>query len=346
MNMYKLYCFKNRIQNFLEYLIPKPNVSTLNYNPAFDGIRAVAVLLVILNHYFPGKFKFGYLGVDIFFTLSGFLIASIIFQKLENNTFTFKNFYRNRIRRLFPALTFLLLFSLVFGYLYIPSIYYKSIGLHIFTTGFYIQNFELASEIGYFDIERIYKPFLHTWSLAVEEQFYLFFPLLLFFIYKIRKNLLFVFIIFIVLFSFIFSLMYFKHNPSKAYYISIGRFWEFGLGILIAYFIFKIDKIKQIKFFLNLKVTETTLLILSFFVAFNFLREYNPVYLFIYLDIANFYSLFTKRKKYIFYISYTLFRENIIFSLFVALAFIFFFGFSTNYILFRRKFWNQLCKIL
>jgi len=273
----------NKIKKILEKLIPQPNISTLNYNPALDGIRGVAVLFVILGHYFPGRIKPGYLGVDIFFILSGFLISSIIFQNLENNKFSFKIFFRNRARRLFPALIFLLIFCLIFGYLYVPATYYKIIGIHTFTTGFYIQNLKLASEIGYFDINRIYKPLLHTWSLAVEEQFYLFFPLLLFFIYKIKKKFLFVFIVFIVLFSFIFSFFYFKHDPSKAYYIPVGRFWEFGLGILIAYFVFKISKLKQIKSVLNLKAVEITLLILSFFVAFNFLREYNPIYLFIYL---------------------------------------------------------------
>ncbi|SMP14278.1 Peptidoglycan/LPS O-acetylase OafA/YrhL, contains acyltransferase and SGNH-hydrolase domains [Desulfurobacterium pacificum] len=279
-----------KIFNVVEKLIPPPP-SSLHYNPALDGIRAIAVLLVILGHYFPGKVSFGYVGVDVFFLLSGYLITTIILRNILSEKFSFKKFYRNRIRRLFPAMIILLVFCLILGYLFVPSVFYKQIGEHVFFTGIYLQNFKLASEVGYFDLSRVYKPLLHTWSLAVEEQFYLLFPLLLFFLCKRCSGRFSVVLRWLAILGVVSLLMsaYWQHSfPQTAYYMPFGRFWEFLMGALLALFlIYKKEKkiVLSGLFSRNVILWESILLIFTFAFACFFLREYNPIYLSIYLSI-------------------------------------------------------------
>ncbi len=152
---------------------------SLEYNPALDGIRGIAVALVVLFHYLPNLFPFGYVGVDLFFVLSGYLITQVILKKLEQGRFSFAEFYRNRARRLFPALSILLLATLGIGYLFLFPQEYAQLGLHTNSSAWYYQNFRLMHEIGYWDAAALTKPLLHLWSLAIEEQFYLVWPTLL-----------------------------------------------------------------------------------------------------------------------------------------------------------------------
>jgi peptidoglycan/LPS O-acetylase OafA/YrhL len=274
-----------KILSFIDEKLIPPPFSGIGYNPALDGIRGIAVLLVAAGHYFPNAFPFGYVGVDIFFLLSGFLITYLIASRVRNKNFSLKEFYRNRARRLFPALIFLLTFCLIFGYFLLPNYYYKSLGLHVFTTSLYIQNFALAKEIGYFDVNAIYKPLLHLWSLSVEEQFYLLFPVFLLFVLKCsRYNWQRSSILLGITAFFLLAITFFcwKLHPEKTYFMPYSRFWELLLGGLLALLIINVrfyqivvSKVKTSQFFL---------FVLSFFVAMKFLNVYDPIYLSIYLS--------------------------------------------------------------
>ncbi|RUM58832.1 MAG: hypothetical protein DSY60_00935 [Persephonella sp.] len=160
---------------------------SLIYNPYLDGLRGFSILLVVLFHFFPEIFSFGFIGVDIFFLLSGYLITNIILSKLENKKFSIKEFYRNRIRRLLPALIVLLIFLIIFGFFFFFPSEYKNLGKHIKASSLYYENFILIKEVGYWDINAIKKPLLYLWSLSIEEQFYIFWPLYLIVLSKIRR---------------------------------------------------------------------------------------------------------------------------------------------------------------
>ncbi len=207
--------------------IPIVNHS-LKYNPSLDGIRGVAILGVLLFHIWPKYFHYGYLGVDLFFVLSGYLITNIIYTKLNKNSFSFKKFYRNRIRRIFPAVIIVLFFTLIIGYLFLFSSELKDLGHHIKSSAFFYQNFRLINEVGYWDKAAQLKPLLHFWSLSVEEQFYIFWPLIIYLIYKLRLNLVYSLL---VLFIGSFLLRFFLDIDT--FYHSLARFWELILGGLL-----------------------------------------------------------------------------------------------------------------
>jgi len=201
---------------------------SLKYNPSLDGLRGIAILSVLLFHIYPQYFHYGYLGVDLFFVLSGYLITNIIYTKLENNTFSFKEFYRNRIRRIFPAVIIVLLFTLVVGWLFLFPSELENLGKHIKSSAFFYQNFRLIDEVGYWDKEAQLKPLLHFWSLSVEEQFYIFWPLVIFAIYKFRLNLLYSLLGLLVL-----SISIKYIIEIDIFYHSLARFWELILGSLL-----------------------------------------------------------------------------------------------------------------
>lgn len=150
------------------------------YRPDIDGLRAIAVSAVIAFHVFPNVFRGGFVGVDIFFVISGFLISSIIFNGLEKRSFSFVEFYSRRIRRIFPALLVVLMACLAFGWIALLAGEYKQLGKHTMAGAAFFSNVIFWQESGYFDIAGELKPLLHLWSLGVEEQFYIVWPLLLF----------------------------------------------------------------------------------------------------------------------------------------------------------------------
>ena len=154
------------------------------YRADIDGLRAIAVLLVVFFH--AGLGKGGFIGVDIFFVISGFLISTIIFDNLDSGRFSFWQFYERRIRRIFPALLIVLVFTLVFGWFTLFADEYKHLGNHIFRSSYFFSNFTLLNESGYFDNDSETKPLLHLWPLAIEEQFYIIWPLLLLGISKLK----------------------------------------------------------------------------------------------------------------------------------------------------------------
>jgi len=150
------------------------------YRPDIDGLRAVAVVAVLGFHAFPDAFPGGFTGVDIFFVISGFLISGIILGELKAGTFTFGQFYARRVRRIFPALALVLGATLFLGWLCLSPYEYEQLGGHVAAGAGFVSNLLLFHESGYFDTDSALKPLLHLWSLGVEEQYYLLWPLLLF----------------------------------------------------------------------------------------------------------------------------------------------------------------------
>ena len=200
------------------------------------GLRALAVIPVLIFHAFPDVLPGGFYGVDIFFVISGYLISGIIFRGLCNGSFSFKDFYIKRIKRIIPNLVTVLAFVAVVGWLIATTEEYKKIGANISHSALFYQNFGLMRGEGYFDVLAQNNPLLHIWSLAIEEQFYLFFPLLCFAIWKIGKysvRALGVFVILITVASLIccFSI----ENNDVRFYFPLSRFWELGIGICVAY---------------------------------------------------------------------------------------------------------------
>jgi len=212
----------------------KINQFNSNYRLDIDGLRALAVLSVVLFHAFPEWIHGGFIGVDIFFVISGYLISSIIYKGLNDGSFSFADFYVRRIKRIFPALILVLISCLIFGWFSLLSDEYKQLGKHAFGASIFINNFMFWAESGYFDNNASAKPLLHLWSLSIEEQFYLLWPLLLFGIYKLKaylgKALLSLTIGFTLLHFYIF-------HPDRvaAFYAPYARFFELLIGAYIAY---------------------------------------------------------------------------------------------------------------
>ena len=158
----------------------------LAYRADIDGLRAIAIIFVVLFHNFPDFASGGFIGVDIFFVISGYLITTIITEELRENRFSFLTFYERRIKRLFPALIITLLLCFLFGILLLNETEYRALGLSISAGALFWENFLLISQIGYFDWASYFKPLLHLWSLSIEEQFYILIPLILFFCHKFK----------------------------------------------------------------------------------------------------------------------------------------------------------------
>ena len=169
---------------------PYPGMLHLAYRPDVDGLRALAVLAVLAFHAFPERFESGFIGVDIFFVISGYLISAIIFQDIDQGRLSIRRFYSRRIRRIFPALLLVLLFVLTIGYPLLLPEDYRALGKHVLGGATFISNIILWMEAGYFDAASLYKPLVHLWSLGIEEQFYIFFPMLIFCCSKIKFDAL------------------------------------------------------------------------------------------------------------------------------------------------------------
>lgn len=206
----------------------------LLYRPDVDGLRAIAILSVIGFHAFPGYMEGGFVGVDIFFVISGFLISGLIFKELEQGNFRFANFYARRIKRIFPALILVLSTCLVLGWFVLLSDEYKQLGKHIVAGTAFISNFALRDESGYFDTAAELKPLLHLWSLGIEEQFYIVWPPLLLFAYR-RGLKLILLIILIAVASFALNIGIIEMDPIAAFYLPETRFWELMTGGILAY---------------------------------------------------------------------------------------------------------------
>lgn len=204
------------------------------YRADIDGLRAVAVLSVVAFHAFPFQLEGGFVGVDVFFVISGFLISTIIFEGLDTRTFSFRNFYARRIKRIFPALIVVLSACYLFGWFNLLADEYSQLGKHIAAGAGFFPNFIFWREAGYFDNIGITKPLLHLWSLGIEEQFYIVWPLLLYLSWKKKLNLLLVSVV-VAAVSFALNVVSVSVDTTAAFYSPVTRFWELLAGTLLAY---------------------------------------------------------------------------------------------------------------
>lgn len=204
-----------------------------HYRADIDGLRAIAVCLVIGFHSFPSKIPGGFIGVDIFFVISGYLVTKILIQAKSENRFDITDFFMRRIRRIFPALITVLIFLYSVGYFYFTSTEFKQLGEHIAGSTAFLSNFLLSAETGYFDTAVERKPLLHLWSLGVEEQFYIFLPLLLWICFRFHSRIL-IWLLSALLISFFVNLYTVTYSPSSAFFLPQSRFWELLIGSTLA----------------------------------------------------------------------------------------------------------------
>lgn len=221
------------------------------YRSEIDGLRAFAVLSVVAFHAFPSWLKGGFIGVDVFFVISGFLITTHIFENLDKGQFSFADFFGRRIRRIFPALILVMASSLVFGWLGLLADEFAQLGKHVASGAAFITNFILVDESGYFDNAAETKPMLHLWSLAVEEQFYIVWPLVLFLAWKRKFNLLIITILVAVV-SFYLNLHFVKTHAAETFFWPVGRFWELLSGSVLAWLLlYKGEWLEKLKLWID-----------------------------------------------------------------------------------------------
>ena len=220
-------------------------MTNLPYRPDIDGLRALAVLLVVGFHAFPSLLPGGFIGVDLFFVISGYLISSILYQGLSSQNFSFLTFYGRRIRRIFPALIVVLATCYAFGWFALFADEYALLGKHMASGAGFVANYLLWFEAGYFDSAADTKPLLHLWSLGIEEQFYLVWPFVLWVIYycgqKYPKAQSFtnplLLTIGIAILSFVLNIrgINVRHDLVATFYSAQTRFWELLFGAILAY---------------------------------------------------------------------------------------------------------------
>ena len=240
----------------------------IKYRPDIDGLRAISIISVLIYHgnfeFFGNKvFKGGFLGVDIFFVISGYLISSIIFQEYHlYNKFNFKNFYNRRIRRIIPVLLFITLLTIPFSYYYLLPNNLIEFSNSIFFSTFFISNiYFIYDSLQYGGDQSILKPFLHTWSLSVEEQFYLIFPLMMIFILRFFNKFLLIILFAILILSLSFAEWGSVNNQLNNFYLLTSRIWEIFFGVIISLLHHKNFMIIKNKYFINL-LTIVSLLII------------------------------------------------------------------------------------
>lgn len=204
------------------------------YRADIDGLRGLAVLAVVLYHAFPNVLPGGFVGVDIFFVISGYLISKIIWDDLATQHFSLKLFYMRRVRRIFPALTVVLLACLAFGWVILTPVEYAQLAKHIVGGAAFVANLVNWSEAGYFDVAADTKPLLHLWSLGVEEQFYLAFPLLLIYLWKKHSAHTMQMLWGLVVASLCASVVFAHYDSVADFYSPFTRLWELMLGALLA----------------------------------------------------------------------------------------------------------------
>jgi peptidoglycan/LPS O-acetylase OafA/YrhL len=213
---------------------PDTPATQLTYRKDIDGLRAVSIASVVLFHVLPHLLPGGFVGVDIFFVISGFLISGIIFRSLQNNSFSYLEFYGRRIKRIFPALAIVLLACLLCGWLFLLPYEWRALGRRTFGGAAFASNILSMFEWGYFEVPSTTNPLLHLWSLGIEEQFYLTWPLLLWFAWKRKATM--PGLLLAVLGSSLGANLYFISRAStQVFFLPFTRFWELAMGALWAY---------------------------------------------------------------------------------------------------------------
>ena len=211
----------------------------MEYRREIDGLRALAVLPVILFHAGFKTFSGGFIGVDVFFVISGYLITTIILAELEQGKFSIVNFYERRARRILPALFLVMLVCIPFAWIWLLPSDMKGFSQSLIAVAVFASNILFWSESGYFDTATELKPLLHTWSLAVEEQYYVLFPLFLMLLWKLGKRC--ILVILGVVFAGSFAVAEWKSyaEPAAAFYLLPARAWELLIGAFAAFYLSK-----------------------------------------------------------------------------------------------------------
>jgi len=209
------------------------NQADRSYRPDIDGLRALAVAVVLIFHAFPARLPGGFVGVDVFFVISGYLISGIILHARTAGRFTYAGFYARRIRRIFPALAVMLAAVLVSGWFLLYADDYARVGYHAAAGAAFFSNIAFWREASYFDVAAELKPLLHLWSLGVEEQFYLVWPVIVIVASRWRRGPL-IATLAIGTLSFLLSIWTVRIDRTPAFYAPWNRFWELLAGATIA----------------------------------------------------------------------------------------------------------------
>jgi peptidoglycan/LPS O-acetylase OafA/YrhL len=219
----------------------------LKYRAEIDGLRALAVLPVMFFHAGFEVFSGGFVGVDVFFVISGYLITALIISELEIGQFSILKFYERRARRILPALFLVMFLCIPFSYALLSPSDFRDFGQSLVAVSIFSSNLLFWLESDYFDIATEFKPLLHTWSLAVEEQFYLIFPLLLLALWRLNnKILMLVLLSLIFCISIIYSHWGAYNVPSFNFYSITSRAWELLIGVFLALFLWNYSSPKSI----------------------------------------------------------------------------------------------------
>ena len=270
-----------------------------NYRPEIDGLRALAVIPVIFFHAGFSLFKGGYIGVDIFFVISGYLITNLIIIEINNKSFSITNFYERRARRILPALIFVILISSILSFVFLTKSelgsYFRSVNASLL----FYSNFYFWKNQPYFIADSVHEPLLHTWSLSIEEQFYIFFPLILIYINKFFKK----YIIYFFVIVFILSLLFSQYAALKTsgilnFYFTVSRAWELILGSICAYIIIY-KNISLNKFWTNCLSILGVVFILFSILFFDSETAHPSFYTLLPTTGTALIILFTKDKSYL-----------------------------------------------
>lgn len=211
----------------------------MKYRPEIDGLRTIAVVPVIFFHAGFGLFSGGFVGVDIFFAISGYLITMVLIEDLENGRFSIMNFYERRARRILPALFLVMACSIPFAWMWMLPEQMTDFAHSLIAVSLFVSNILFWQESGYFAPAAEQKPLLHTWSLAVEEQYYLFFPVFLFLVWRFGKDRVFWMIVILATFSLLLTELGWRRAPSANFYLAPTRAWEIFAGSIAAFIVRK-----------------------------------------------------------------------------------------------------------
>jgi peptidoglycan/LPS O-acetylase OafA/YrhL len=207
----------------------------ITYRREIDGLRAFAVVPVILFHADFSSLSGGFVGVDVFFVISGYLITSIIISEMENEKFRISDFWERRARRILPALLLVLASSVPASFFLLAPFELRAFFKSLLAASMFYSNFHFLRDGGYFETAAELKPLLHTWSLAVEEQYYVFFPLLILLLWRYRKRARVAFLALVALGSFSLCLWASLNSPDAAFFMLPMRFWELSVGAFVAF---------------------------------------------------------------------------------------------------------------
>ena len=211
----------------------------MKYRPEIDGLRALAVIPVILFHAGFEIFSGGFVGVDVFFVISGYLITTILIEDIENKRFSIVNFYERRARRILPALFSVMLVCIPFAWMWMLPSQMKDFSQSLVAVSLFASNILFWRESGYFDAAAEEKPLLHTWSLAVEEQYYVVFPIFLILAWRFGKNRVFWMIVVMAAISLLLSEWGWRNKATANFYLAPTRAWELFAGSIAAFVIQK-----------------------------------------------------------------------------------------------------------